>query len=440
MSHQFALLLIAGTLLLAGCEQSQPPEFRLNMVRVVEAELDEQYQAEVANVLGAVFGTPDDPQVLPEAGLDQTRLVLAAGPAWSDKEGARHGLYRRHCVHCHGITGDGRGPTASFLNPYPRDYRRGVFKFKSTYTAAKPTDDDLSRVLHEGAPGTSMPSFALLPKAEIEALVEYVKYLAIRGEMEAELIDYAYDIAGEEEVVDDKGEPILEDGEPVMRRVALDPAANPDQAAEVTAMLEEVVAPWQEAVDQVVHPNEEQIPKDERSADEVAASIEKGRELFYGAKANCIKCHGPTALGDGQQTDYDDWTKAQVKFEDDTRNLAKSLEDPEPGEEIEASEWQRLEAREEVVPTLLPIRNAIPRNLRKGVYRGGRRRIDLFWRIHAGIPGTPMPGLGGASAGVEGTLPEEDMWHIVDYVLSLPYEPMSGPETQLPDNLLENAR
>src|SRR5206468_1618028 len=33
------------------------------------------------------------------------------------------------------------------------------------------------------------------------------------------------------------------------------------------------------------------------------ASIEKGRQVFYdlgNAKGGCVKCHGPTALGDGQ--------------------------------------------------------------------------------------------------------------------------------------------
>jgi len=68
------------------------------------------------------------------------------------------------------------------------------------------------------------------------------------------------------------------------------------------------------------------------------------------------------------------------------------------------------------------------------VYRGGRRRLDVFYRIHAGIPGSPMPGVGPASAGAESTVTEEEMWHIVDYVLSLPYEPASGPQAPLVDN------
>jgi hypothetical protein len=76
---------------------------------------------------------------------------MAAGPVWSDEAGGKHGLYRRHCAHCHGISGDGRGPTAMILNPYPRDYRPGVFKFKSNFNPHQPTDDDL-RILLDGVP------------------------------------------------------------------------------------------------------------------------------------------------------------------------------------------------------------------------------------------------------------------------------------------------
>ena len=96
-----------ATLIAAGCEQAEPPKFRLNMVAMTTNELGQQYQQEIADVLGGIFGTPDDPQVLPETGLDQSRLTLAAGPAWSDQEGIEHGLYRKHCVHCHGVNGDG---------------------------------------------------------------------------------------------------------------------------------------------------------------------------------------------------------------------------------------------------------------------------------------------------------------------------------------------
>jgi len=423
-SALYNLKWFAGVMALAtvGCSQSGPPAFHMNMVESVTNETSSQYQQEIANVLGAMFGSPDDPFVLPETGLDAGKLRIAAGPAWSDEASSNHGLYRRHCSHCHGINGDGRGPTARFLNPYPRDYRQAVYKFKSTYNPSRPTDDDLYRVLVNGVPGTAMPSFSLLPNSEIEALLEYVKYLSMRGQLETELIRYVYNELGEEEAVDDDGNPILDDqGEPVMERIALDPQNDAEQRDAITEMLAEIVDGWNAANEEIIVPNPEEIP-DERTPEEIAASVVKGRELFYGVRANCIKCHGPTGLGDGQQDDQDNWNKAHKLF---LESIGKQT-DPALASEMTA-----------VADRFYPVRNAIPRNLRKGIYRGGHRRIDVFWRVYAGIAGTPMPGLGPASAGATGTLTEEEMWNIVDYVLQLPYEPASQPERALPLNMYE---
>jgi mono/diheme cytochrome c family protein len=80
-----------------------------------------------------------------------------------------------------------------------------------------------------------------------------------------------------------------------------------------------------------------------------------------------------------------------------------------------------------VAAGLLDPRNAIPRNLRTNMFRGGRRPLDIFRRIHQGIAGTPMPASGPAAPGAQGTLTEEEMWQIVDYVRSLPFEPASQP-------------
>ena len=49
-------------------------------------------------------------------------VVLAAG-AWSDTLAEGSKLYRQHCLHCHGLEGNGRGPTGYWVNPPPRDYR-----------------------------------------------------------------------------------------------------------------------------------------------------------------------------------------------------------------------------------------------------------------------------------------------------------------------------
>lgn len=420
------LCALASVITFAGCDSVDPPAFRMNMVEAVSYETAPEYQQEIADVLSALFGTPDDPFALPATGLDESKLRQSAGPAWSDEAGYNYGLYRKHCVHCHGITGDGRGPTAQFLNPYPRDYRPGVYKFKSTYNPAKPTDGDLHTVLMNGIPGTAMPSFSLLPGSEVESLVEYVKYLSYRGQMETKLIEYVFNELGEEEAEDEDGNEVLgDDGEPVMRRIPFDPTKDADQRDAVLEMLAEVVEGWDEANDQIIVPEEDSIPADKRSPEEVLASVEKGRELFYGAKANCIKCHGPTGLGDGQQDDHDNWQKAHKKFLEDTAKMSEQ-------DELEDYETALLYQREDVSETLYPLRNAIPRNLRQGVYRGGRRRIDIFHRIYAGIAGSPMPGSGPASAGAKGTLTDEQMWNIVDYVLSLPYEPSSQPQKVTP--------
>jgi mono/diheme cytochrome c family protein len=408
---------------LIGCAESEPPPFRLDMTNVVAKQIAPEHQKAIANILGAMFGTPDEPFALPEIGLDQRKLAMAAGPVWSDEQGGKHGLYRRHCAHCHGISGDGLGPTAAILDPYPRDYRSGVFKFKSTYTAAQPTDDDLRRILHDGIPGTAMPSFALLPPDEREALVEYVKYLSIRGQMETALVDFVFDEGFEPE-------------DP------LDPAADPElKDIIVNDLLAGIMEGWVAAGEQVILPEDPAIPPGDRTPEEIAESAAMGRELFFSAaKGNCVKCHGPTGLGDGQQDDYDNWSKANKQFTDDTTALVAEIQDLKQslsqltGEEREAASKElnqksrELADRQKLIAHMLTPRNAIPRNLRDGTYRGGRRPLDIFWRVSAGIAGTPMPASGPASEGAQGTLTQEEIWQIVDYVHSLPYERVNQPQ------------
>ena len=431
-----------------GCGDPAPPSFRLNVVQLAANELGRDYGVEIATVLDAIFGTPDQPIAPPESGLSQRLLNLAAGPSWTDPDDVTHGLYRKHCVHCHGVSGDGRGPTAAFLDPYPRDYRKGVFKFKSTYPAEKPTDEDLFRVLHNGVPGTSMPSFALLPRPEVDALVEYVKYLAMRGEMETALVNYVAEELGEEEKED-------AEGKLVTSRPPLDPSQVPEQAEIIQEMLSGVLESWASASDSVIVPIEDEAPADVRSPEELAESIALGRELFFGAKAQCLKCHGPTALGDGERNTYDVWMqelddfyqRSIVQLENSITERRKRTYDDESADERKErlSELARDEARlaenKQVFAVQYERRTAIPRNLRQGVYRGGRRRLDIFYRIHAGIVGSPMPGLGGSSAGASGAMSEKELWHIVDYVMSLPYEPPSGPfQRELPANVAEVTR
>jgi hypothetical protein len=68
--------------------------------------------------------------------------------------------------------------------------------------------------------------------------------------------------------------------------------------------------------------------------------------------------------------------------------------------------------------------------LREGSYRGGRRDIDLFWRVFVGIPGMGMPNSGPGDPGGQGTLTEQEIWQLVDFIQSLPFEPNSEPQTR----------
>src|SRR5262245_6660335 len=226
-----------SALVVGGCAESSPPPFRLDMTKMVGRDISSANQQAIANTLRAMFGTPDDPFAMPETGLDVRKLTMAAGPVWGNRPGEKRGLYRRHCAHCHGINGDGHGPTAAILNPYPRDYRPGIFKFKSTYTASQPTDHDLHTIVMNGVPGTAMPAFALYPPDEVNALVEYVKYLSIRGQMETALVNYVADELDEGATLD----------------------ATKDREA-VVGLLTEIVDSWKAANENVIIPTPESIP------------------------------------------------------------------------------------------------------------------------------------------------------------------------------------
>ncbi|MEZ4299991.1 MAG: c-type cytochrome [Polyangiaceae bacterium] len=102
---------------------------------------------------------------------------LAHGKSIAADEKLQRGQasYNMYCSGCHGEAGDGEGPAAKFLSPKPRDLRKGKVKFASVAAGEMPTDDDLARTITRGLHGTSMPSWRLLPKDEVEDIIAYVK-------------------------------------------------------------------------------------------------------------------------------------------------------------------------------------------------------------------------------------------------------------------------
>jgi mono/diheme cytochrome c family protein len=132
--------------------------------------------------LKETFGTPAASKVnIEDAQAAATVERLALTPERLTEGGK---LFRTHCLKCHNITGDGRGNAGLWLSPYPRDFRRGQFKFTTTGVSGKPRRGDLLRTLSEGLKGTAMPSFSLLSDHERELLAGYVTFLAMRGQVE----------------------------------------------------------------------------------------------------------------------------------------------------------------------------------------------------------------------------------------------------------------
>ncbi len=195
-------ILILALVSLAGCD-APINDFDSNDVYALTLARSRSTPTEAAlrdsaEVTTELFGTPDSPRwpdqlasALPA--IDPQRITRAAGPFSSEKDGTHVGLFREHCVICHGLSGHGAGPASQVQNPYPRDFRHGIFKWKSTPRADKPTRDDLRRLLISGVPGTAMPSFSLLQPEDIDALVDYAIYLSARGEVERRLIAAAVD-------------------------------------------------------------------------------------------------------------------------------------------------------------------------------------------------------------------------------------------------------
>ena len=131
----FLLLFLAAVV--CGCSASKPAEFRLNTEGRDAAAISQHQREAIQETLATLFGTPDVPIVPDRVNLRLNLSKAAAGTIGGDAEGNQWGLFRRHCAGCHGISGDGAGPAAAVLDPYPRDIRNGVFKYTSTAGGGK---------------------------------------------------------------------------------------------------------------------------------------------------------------------------------------------------------------------------------------------------------------------------------------------------------------
>ena len=85
-------------------------------------------------------------------------------------------LYLLNCAVCHGDAGKGDGWRARFLYPKPRDFTRGIYRFKTTESGNLPTNRDLFRTISVGLQNTAMPAWGYyLTEGDRWALVAYIK-------------------------------------------------------------------------------------------------------------------------------------------------------------------------------------------------------------------------------------------------------------------------
>ncbi len=245
-----SLLILAG----GGCRRAAPPSYTSGK-EVVELTADiedpdelklyKELQQQIVERLHSFTGTPDKPILL---GTDLNDVHLKRGYA----------LYSRYCTQCHGVNGDGNGPSATYLTPKPRNYTRGVFKFTSTPYGMKPRRADIVRTVRRGITGTSMPSFDRFSDDDIDAVVDYVMVLTLRGQLEKQLAQIAYD---DGELPDDE---LLQD------------------------VIEELLLPWKESSEQIVMPAGPMPPMTNET-------VELGHKLFL--QQACNKCHGQFGRG-----------------------------------------------------------------------------------------------------------------------------------------------
>jgi len=257
-------------------------------------------------------------------------------------------LYRRNCLHCHGLAGDGRGPTGFWVNPHPRDFRSGAFKYTSSGQPEgerKPRRDDLRRILTQGIEGSAMPSFALMKPEDQDAVISYVIHLSIRGEAETETLK----------------ELILERSQPQ------DEGSKPEPIYErIRGKAKTAAERWLAAQTAEIKP--QKVPEYKNEAERLEAAA-RGFQ-FFTRPDQCVKCH--TNFGRDADYRFDSWG-----------TIVK------------------------------------PRNFFTNQFGGGRRPLDLYWRIHSGIRGSGMPAMvanPGELAEKEGTI-----WDLISFIQMLPY-------------------
>ena len=110
-----------------------------------------------------------------------TALALAFGAASAQADTGKELFIKTNCNSCHGIEGKGDGPIAAALDPKPRNYTVGDFKFDANKDGTPGGDEDLALVIKNGAQpyggsAMMMPN-PTLSETDVKLLVTYIRSL-----------------------------------------------------------------------------------------------------------------------------------------------------------------------------------------------------------------------------------------------------------------------
>src|SRR5208282_3218323 len=156
----------------------------LKPMRFISASL---FTAILGLVITAEFAprasAQDEPKVGPLRPVVVTPMESHIGTITGHAADAKSD-YRRYCVGCHGVQGDGNGENAVWLDPKPRDFTIATFKCRSTLTGTLPTDQDLYDTIARGIVNSNMPVWSTFTKQQRADLVAYIKIFSPRWKTE----------------------------------------------------------------------------------------------------------------------------------------------------------------------------------------------------------------------------------------------------------------
>lgn len=164
-----------------------PPSFKIALILSIALAI---------GIVRCFFARADEIVAPGQGALGTNANALGARIPWSKvavpkKSGAvaadaGANLYANWCASCHGEKGQGDGVLSKALNPPPRNFAKGKFRFISTSAGSLPSDEDLFRTISAGVLPVRMPAFAFLSESDRWALVEKVKSLTIVRDEEEE--------------------------------------------------------------------------------------------------------------------------------------------------------------------------------------------------------------------------------------------------------------